>query len=437
MGNASCRAWESASAVPISHSIRQSQPQPEAGPEPRFRYLRTGTGTEVPYYDASRGGAPRIHQKYRLGQELGRGGSGAMMRVAFSRRAGARRKLACKTIPRTPDVNFLEAEMVIMASLPCHPFLVRLHEVYLDDIEVHLVMELCDGGSLSDWISGSNLEAEVAMEAWAVAEAVRALHKAGVMHRDLKPDNMMFGQDGLLKVIDFGLSVFFRRLPSSGSSTLIYLHYHFHHQRGIFLNHYGNPIDHEAAVFTGIVGTLPYTAPEVLAGKRYGLAADVWSAGVIIYEMLCNYRPFEADTEDGLRQAILSGAVDVRRHPWQRISNQAKSLVLGMLEIDPSKRFTAEEVLGTLRLEKRTMISPFIIWSIRLQQFSTMNKFKKKAMRVIAADALADESGHTDDAALNNVLGWPDKFRGVRHDDESRDGLEKASRQYSTCAKTG
>ncbi|CAN6287204.1 unnamed protein product [Urochloa humidicola] len=308
----------------------------------------------------------RVTDKYHLGRELGRGEFG-VTRLATDR--ATRERLACKSIPKrrlrtAVDVADVRREVAIMASLPDHPALVRLRAAYEDAEAVHLVMELCDGGELFDRIvaRGRYTERAAAAAARTVAEVVRACHAHGVMHRDLKPENFLYAgksEDAQLKAIDFGLSVFFR--PGER--------------------------------FTEIVGSPYYMAPEVLR-RNYGPEVDIWSAGVILYILLCGVPPFWAETEQGVARAILRGSLDLQREPWPRISEGAKSLVRQMLQMDPKKRPTAQQVLEhpwVQNARKAPNVPLGDVVRARLQQFSAMNKLKKKAMRVIAEHLSVEE----------------------------------------------
>nr|CAB3498916.1 unnamed protein product [Digitaria exilis] len=308
----------------------------------------------------------RVTDKYHLGRELGRGEFG-VTRLATDR--ATRERLACKSIPKrrlrtAVDVADVRREVAIMASLPDHPSLVRLRAAYEDADAVHLVMELCDGGELFDRIvaRGRYTERAAAAAARTVAEVVRACHAHGVMHRDLKPENFLYAgksEDAPLKAIDFGLSVFFR--PGER--------------------------------FTEIVGSPYYMAPEVLR-RNYGPEVDIWSAGVILYILLCGVPPFWAETEQGVARAILRGSLDLQREPWPRISEGAKSLVRQMLQMDPKKRPTAQQVLEHPWLQNARKAPNVPLGDVvraRLQQFSAMNKLKKKAMRVIAEHLSVEE----------------------------------------------
>ncbi|CAN0903485.1 Calcium-dependent protein kinase 30 [Linum grandiflorum] len=302
---------------------------------------------------------PRIGDKYILGRELGRGEFGITY-LCTDRET--KESLACKSISKRKlrtavDVEDVRREVAIMSSLPEHSNIVKLRATYEDLENVHLVMELCEGGELFDRIvaRGHYSERAAATVARTIAEVVRMCHDNGVIHRDLKPENFLFAnkkENSPLKAIDFGLSVFFK----------------------------------PGEKFTEIVGSPYYMAPEVLK-RNYGQEVDVWSAGVILYILLCGVPPFWAETEQGVALSILRGVLDFKREPWPQISESAKGLVRQMLEPDPSKRLTAQQVLDhpwIQNAKKAPNVPLGDIVRTRLKQFSVMNKFKKKALRVIA-----------------------------------------------------
>ncbi|XP_010477091.1 PREDICTED: calcium-dependent protein kinase 10-like [Camelina sativa] len=305
---------------------------------------------------------PMTHQitdKYILGRELGRGEFGITYLCTDRETHEA---LACKSISKRKlrtavDIEDVRREVAIMSTLPEHPNVVKLKASYEDSENVHLVMELCEGGELFDRIvaRGHYTERAAAAVARTIAEVVMMCHSNGVMHRDLKPENFLFAnkkENSPLKAIDFGLSVFFK------------------------------PGDK----FTEIVGSPYYMAPEVLK-RDYGPGVDVWSAGVIIYILLCGVPPFWAETEQGVALAILRGVLDFKRDPWPQISESAKSLVRQMLDPDPTKRLTAQQVLAHPWIQNAKKAPNVPLGDIvrsRLKQFSMMNRFKKKVLRVIA-----------------------------------------------------
>ncbi|KAG7530558.1 EF-hand domain [Arabidopsis thaliana x Arabidopsis arenosa] len=300
----------------------------------------------------------QISDKYILGRELGRGEFGITY-LCTDRET--REALACKSISKRKlrtavDVEDVRREVTIMSTLPEHPNVVKLKATYEDNENVHLVMELCEGGELFDRIvaRGHYTERAAATVARTIAEVVRSVIN-GVMHRDLKPENFLFAnkkENSALKAIDFGLSVLFK--PGER--------------------------------FTEIVGSPYYMAPEVLK-RNYGPEVDVWSAGVILYILLCGVPPFWAETEQGVALAILRGVLDFKRDPWSQISESAKSLVKQMLEPDATKRLTAQQVLDHPWIQNAKKAPNVPLGDIvrsRLKQFSMMNRLKKKALRVIA-----------------------------------------------------
>ncbi|KAK9107795.1 hypothetical protein Scep_017546 [Stephania cephalantha] len=308
----------------------------------------------------------RITDKYTLGRELGRGEFGITY-LCTDRET--KQALACKCISKNKlrtavDIEDVRREVAIMSTLPDHPNLVKLRATYEDNEAVHLVMELCEGGELFDRIvaRGHYSERAAAVVARTVAEVVRMCHQHGVIHRDLKPENFLFAnkrENSPLKAIDFGLSVFF----------------------------------HPGERFSEIVGSPYYMAPEVLK-RNYGPEVDIWSSGVILYILLCGVPPFWAETEQGVAQAILKGVIDFQRDPWPMVSESAKSLVRQMLEPNPRKRLTAQQVLDHPWLQNAKKAPNVPLGDIvrtRLKQFSVMNRFKKKAMRVIAEHLSVEE----------------------------------------------
>ncbi|KAG9449422.1 hypothetical protein H6P81_009387 [Aristolochia fimbriata] len=307
-----------------------------------------------------------IGLRYELGRELGRGEFGITY-LCTDKETGE--VFACKSISKKKlrtavDIEDVRREVEIMKHLPPHPNIVSLKDTYEDDSAVHLVMELCEGGELFDRIvaRGHYTERAAAGVTKTIVEVVQMCHKHGVMHRDLKPENFLFAnkkEAAPLKAIDFGLSVFFK--PGER--------------------------------FTEIVGSPYYMAPEVLK-RNYGPEVDVWSAGVILYILLCGVPPFWAETEQGVAQAIIRSVLDFKRDPWPKVSDNAKDLVKRMLDPDPKRRLTAQEVLEhpwLLNAKKAPNVPLGETVRARLKQFSVMNKFKKRALRVVAEHLSVEE----------------------------------------------
>ncbi|XP_047311318.1 calcium-dependent protein kinase 32-like [Impatiens glandulifera] len=341
-----------------------------------------------------------LEQKYELGSELGRGEFGVTY-LCTDKSTGE--TLACKSISKKKlrtrvDIEDVKREVEIMKHLPSHPNIVSLKATYEDANAVHLVMELCEGGELFDRIvaRGHYTERAAAAVTRTIVEIIQNCHKHGVMHRDLKPENFLLAnkkENAPLKAIDFGLSVFFK----------------------------------PGETFNEIVGSPYYMAPEVLK-RNYGPEVDVWSAGVILYILLCGVPPFWAETEQGVAQAIIRSVVDFKREPWPKVSDNAKDLVKKMLEPDPRRRLTAHQVLDhpwLLNAKKAPNVSLGETVRSRLMQFSVMNKLKKRALRVIAEHLSEEEAaGFKEGFEKMDTSG-----RGKINIDELRVGLKKIGHQ--------
>lgn len=358
-------------------------------PENQLHVLKDPTGRD-------------IEAQYDLGRELGRGEFGVTY-LASDVETGD--KFACKSISKKKlrtaiDIEDVRREVEIMKHLPKHPNIVSLKDTYEDESAVHIVMELCEGGELFDRIvaRGHYTERAAAAVTKTIVEVVQMCHRHGVMHRDLKPENFLFAnkkENSPLKAIDFGLSVFFK--PGER--------------------------------FSEIVGSPYYMAPEVLK-RNYGPEVDVWSAGVILYILLCGVPPFWAETEQGVAQAIIRSVIDFKRDPWPKVSENAKDLVKRMLDPDPKRRLTAQEVLDHPWLQnakKAPNVSLGETVKARLKQFSVMNKLKKKALRVIAEHLSVEEV-----AGIKEAFNMMDTGkRGKINLEELKNGLHKLGQQVA------
>ncbi|KAJ6300318.1 hypothetical protein OIU76_021178 [Salix suchowensis] len=322
----------------------------------------------------------QLKEYYNLGRKLGHGQFGTTF-LCVEKATG--KEYACKSISKeklltSDEVGDVRREIQIMHHLAGHPNVVSIKGAYEDAMAVHVVMELCAGGELFDRIieRGHYTERKAAQLTRTIVGVIESCHSLGVMHRDLKPENFLFvneSEDSPLKAIDFGLSVFFK------------------------------PGD----VLNDVVGSPYYVAPEVLR-RRYGPEADVWSAGVMVYILLCGVPPFWAENEHDIFEEVLHGDLDFTSDPWPNISSSAKDLVRRMLVRDPKKRLTAHEVLSKYATAERIFrfpaghpwvhddgvapdkpLDPAVLSC--LKQFSAMNKIKKMALRVIAENVSEDE----------------------------------------------
>ncbi|WP_093905202.1 serine/threonine-protein kinase [Streptomyces sp. cf386] len=261
-----------------------------------------------------------IAGRYRLEARLGRGGMGVVWR-ATDQLLG--RGVAVKELPldetlsaaearRQRERTFREAQAVAQLS---HPHVIVVHDVVEDDERPYIVMELIDGVSLADRIAarGPVDAPEAARIGVDLLSALRTAHAAGVLHRDIKPDNVLI-EHGTDRVVltDFGIA----QVP--GASTLT--------ESGSF------------------VGSPEYTAPERMSGSGTGPASDLWSLGALLCAALSGESPFRRDSLSGVVHAVVSDEI---RPPGQ--AAPILPVVQGLLERDPGRRLDAagaERMLG-------------------------------------------------------------------------------------------
>ncbi|MEZ4646747.1 MAG: protein kinase [Chloroflexota bacterium] len=209
---------------------------------------------------------PEKIDRYEIREELGRGGMATVYR-AFDPRF--KRDVALKVLPRefNHDPMFrarFQREAETIAALE-HPAIVPVYDFGEDDGLPYLVMRLMTGGSLADQIGqGAMPVADVAQILSRIGGALDRAHEMGIVHRDLKPGNILFDQYGEAYLADFGIA----RLAES-SATL---------------------------TGSGLIGTPAYMSPEQIQGAQVDGRSDIYALGIILFEMLTGYKPYQADT---------------------------------------------------------------------------------------------------------------------------------------------
>ena len=257
---------------------------------------------------------------YEIVELLGKGGMGEVYRAHDTR---LDRDVAVKVLPAelSGDETYrrrLEREAKTISQLQ-HPNVCTLHDIGSEGATQYLVMEYLEGETLEDRLRKGALPVDDVLRIGSeIAEAVGTAHRAGVVHRDLKPGNVMLTKTGT-KVLDFGLA---REFASPGEAV--------------------NTQAATVAAITGegtLVGTMPYMAPEQLQGSQADSRTDIWALGCILYETATGERPFGGDTQASLIGAILKDDPEPPSRKQPLTPGRLDWVVKRCLEKDPERRW--------------------------------------------------------------------------------------------------
>ncbi len=234
-------------------------------------------------------------------------GSGGMGEVYRARDTRLKRDVAMKILPERiaadPErVSRFQREAEVLASLN-HPNIASIHDLQKINDSSFLILELVEGETLAERIARGPLPIPEALRiAKQIAEALEAAHAKGIVHRDLKPANIKITSDGLVKVLDFGLAKVFEPDAASNFSQ--------------------SPTLMSGTLQGLILGTAPYMSPEQARGQAVGDQSDIWSFGIVLYEMLTGKAAFSGETLTD----ILGGIV--RTDPdWPALPHNTPSLI--------------------------------------------------------------------------------------------------------------
>jgi len=310
---------------------------------------------------------------YEIQGLLGAGGMGEVY-SAIDTRLG--RKVAIKICQERFSGRF-EREARAISALN-HPNICTLHDVGPN----YLVTELVEGETLCDWLKrgpGQERRLEIARQ---VLDALTMAHGAGLVHRDLKPQNIMVRFDGYVKVLDFGLA---KRMPTAGGAQM------------------PSTTATDITVPGQILGTVAYMSPEQILGKEVDPRSDLFAFGVILYEMLAGQRPWPADSAVDTLHAI------VHDEPayTEGIPRRIVPILQKLLRKDPADRFpSAEAVREALASSDSRPAVPLEqvadpLTSIAVLPFLFLSQIEDpKAYSLGFADALITTLGSLEDIAV-------------------------------------
>ena len=329
---------------------------------------------------------------YEIVGPLGAGGMGEVYR-AKDLRLG--REVALKVLPEavasSPErLARFEREARTVAGLN-HPNIVTLHSVEDEGGVRFLTMELVDGQTLSTLIAPGGLPYSRVLEiSIPLTDALVAAHERGVIHRDLKPGNVMVTRDGRVKILDFGLAKMVEMEPGPETATL------------------AATSEFSMSGPGHVLGTLPYMSPEQLRGETVDARSDLFSLGIMLYELTAGRRPFTGASSIEISSSILRDTPEPLRRIRGDLPGDLERIVGRCLEKSPRERFqTALDVCNELRRVKRSLErdapargAPQAMASIAVLPFVNMSGDPENEY---FSDGLAEE--------LLNVLA---KMRGLR-----------------------
>ncbi|MCQ2817017.1 MAG: protein kinase [archaeon] len=263
-------------------------------------------------------------------------------------------------------------EINILKSLD-HPNIMKIYEYYSSETELFLITELCTGGELEDLrVERGTLKEDVAAYTLQqLLSVIECCHNKGIIHRDLKPGNILIESEEQskkkyfnIKVIDFGTGEMLSKGQKSSEK----------------------------------IGSPYFIAPEILRGKAYDSKCDLFSTGVILYLLLCGEYPFNGDSTKELFKNIVNQKVEFKEDVWKTISDDAKDLLIHLLEKDPAKRYDSRKALDHDWIvknikavnEKINVVSKENIAKVvkNIKNFSASNKLQQATLAYIVHNLL-------------------------------------------------
>jgi hypothetical protein len=251
---------------------------------------------------------------YRIVGVIGAGSMGQVYRAVDER---LMREVAIKLLPQS-DARVAERQARFLREAKAagnlnHPGIVTIHDIGRWRERTYIVMELVEGWRLTDVAAARPLSIPTAVSlVRQAAEALAAAHERGILHRDIKPDNLMVTADGRVKILDFGVAKLFVVPPTPVPGPMP-------PERDVWdvvtqpgwpeSSAPGNPITPELTRIGALLGTPSYMSPEQAAGRGYEARSDIYSLAVVLYELCTNVRPLVRQTLEGTLAAAIKGGI--------------------------------------------------------------------------------------------------------------------------------
>jgi serine/threonine protein kinase/Tfp pilus assembly protein PilF len=259
-------------------------------------------------------------ERYRIIEELGRGGMGVVYKAEDSK---LKRSVALKFLPadttHIPEFKDRFAREAQAAAALDHPNICTVYEFDETDNKTYISMAYLGGQSLKKKIDAGPLDLDEALRiAVQVAEGLQAAHKKGVIHRDIKSSNIMLTEEGQAKILDFGLARIANTTLMTKAGTTM--------------------------------GTIAYMSPEQARGETVDKRTDIWSLGVVLYEMLSGRLPFKGEHEQAVVYSILHEEPPSLTHLRPEVPASVEQVISRALEKEEDERYRdAGELLDDLR----------------------------------------------------------------------------------------
>ena len=257
---------------------------------------------------------------YEIVSSLGAGGMGEVYRARDPR---LKREVAIKVLPQSLSLDRdrlrrFEQEALATAALN-HPNILAVFDIGTDENSPYVVSELLEGETLRDRLRSGSIPVRKTLDyALQIAHGLAAAHEKGIIHRDLKPENLFLTKDGRVKILDFGLAKL-TQTESGGHTSL--------------------PTLTHATELGTVMGTAGYMSPEQVRGVAVDARSDIFSFGVILYEMLSGKRAFHRETAADTMSAILKEDPPDLSETNRNISPVLERILQHCLEKNPEQRF--------------------------------------------------------------------------------------------------
>jgi serine/threonine protein kinase len=286
----------------------------------------------------------KISERYKILNEIGEGGMGVIYK-AFDKKL--KKNIAIKIIknPLSSDIKKIEKEAVRLAQVE-HQNICTLYDFIVKDKVSFMVMQYIEGKPLNERINEKSLSFKDKVDiVFQICDGLKAIHKKGIIHRDLKPSNILITKDNKVKIIDFGVSKFIKNEYLTDITTTIS----------------SGESEYESENIK-IKGTLNYMSPEALEGEKLDERTDIFSLGVILYEMFSEEMMFKGNTLSGIVKEVMFNEAPAIELNDKIVENELNRIIKRATNKDRGKRYSAVEDIKKdfIKIQKRNLDEVYV-----------------------------------------------------------------------------